>query len=121
MSELIDTSKHEKQVKKFDRKRERELNDIKKLVSLVEGRRFLWRILSEAGIYRNSFTGNSTTFYAEGRRSVGLFILEELMRAKPEAFAQMQQEYYSETRSQEVLDKIDEEKEKGERPWQTNQ
>lgn len=74
------------------RKRDREDGDLRKILSIPEGRRLIWKILSETGIYRSSFTGNSETFYNEGRRRIGLFILEEIMKVKPEAYTQMQQE-----------------------------
>jgi hypothetical protein len=48
--------------------------------------------MAEAGIFRSSFTGNSETFFNEGKRSIGLFVLDELMQAKPDAFALMQKE-----------------------------
>lgn len=112
MSDLIDTSKQDKFSKRDKLRLDRENNDIKKIVSIAEGRRFYWRLLGLCRTFKNSYTGNSTTFYNEGIRSVGLALLEMLMNAKPEAFAQMQQEFHSEQKSQEALDKIEEEKEK---------
>ena len=109
---LIDNSKQEKKNKKLEQRRIRELNDIKKVLSFVEGRRLLWRILGETGLYKSSFTGNSNTFYLEGKRAIGLFLISEMMESRPEAFAQMQQEFHSERKSQEMLDKIEEEKER---------
>lgn len=78
------------------REREKELNDIKKVLSFVEGRRLIWRILSKTGIYRLSFAESERlTDFNEGKRSLGLFLLDEVMEAKPTAFSQMQKEYYS--------------------------
>lgn len=48
------------------------------LLSLLknkEGRWFLMRMLDATGINSNSFTGNSTTFFNEGKRQVGLELL----------------------------------------------
>ena len=42
------------------------------------GQRVLKDILSEAGVFDSCFTGNSHTFYKEGRRDIGLRILELL-------------------------------------------
>ena len=47
--------------------RERELADIAWLLSDRRGRRFMWRVFSNAGIFRTSFTGNSETFFNEGK------------------------------------------------------
>lgn len=43
-----------------------------------EGRWFLIRLLDATGITANSFTGNSTTFYNEGKRQIGLEILARI-------------------------------------------
>lgn len=89
------TSKKEEQEKRLENEKlEREilLNDVRHVLSSVQGRRFVWRILDMAGVYRSSFTGNSTTFFNEGARNIGLRVLSDVMDAKPEAFLQMQQE-----------------------------
>lgn len=77
-------------------KRDRDLNDIRKVISTPEGRRFYWRLLGEGMIFKDGYVhgdaGYGTTFNA-GRRKVGLWALVELMDAKPEAYAQMQNEF----------------------------
>ena len=59
-----------------DKKRARqiEVNDIKWLMSNKAGRRIVLRLINEAGMSQLSFTGNSETFFREGRRSIGLLI-----------------------------------------------
>ena len=99
---MIDTSKQDKNRKRNERRRERELNDIKKLLSCVEGRRFIWRIFTEAGLYRNCFTGNSTSFFYQGKQSIAQWLLDEVMSADRNAFAQIQLEFYSEQKSLEI-------------------
>lgn len=89
------TSKKEEQEKRLENEKlEREilLNDVRHVLSSVQGRRFVWMILDMAGVYRSSFTGNSSTFFNEGARNIGLRVLSDVMDAKPEAFLQMQQE-----------------------------
>jgi len=112
MNELIDNAAQDKAKLKSDKRMEREDNDIRKLLTFVEFRRFIWRMLTFTGMYKTSFTGNSTTFFNEGMRSVGLFVLGMVMRASPMAFAQMQQEFYSERTSEELI-KQKEDLEKG--------
>ena len=51
------------------------------LMSLLEnkeGRWFLMRLLDATGINANSFTGNSHTFFNEGKRQVGLELLARI-------------------------------------------
>lgn len=66
--------------------------DLREVLALPAGRRILWWVLEEAGIYRSSFTGNNTTFYNEGMRQVGLLLLGKIVEAKPEAMIQMMTE-----------------------------
>ena len=61
--------------------RDRELHDLRSVMDSVEGRRFVWRLLSQAGVFRTSFTGNSTTFFNEGMRNMGLIVLADVQEA----------------------------------------
>jgi len=67
-------------------------SDFRDVLDLPAGRRILWWVLDVAGVYRSSFTGNSTTFFNEGRRDIGLMLLAKISEAKPEAILQMMQE-----------------------------
>lgn len=100
---IINTQSHDKEKKKSDRRQERDDNDLRKLLVQPEFRRFVWRLFTFTGMYRTSFTGNSTTFFNEGVRSVGLWFLGAVMRANKMAFAQIQQEFYSEATSEEII------------------
>jgi hypothetical protein len=72
--------------------RDRELNDFRFIVQTPEGRRYVWRLLSATGVFRTSFTGNSTTFFNEGMRNIGLMIMADLNEACPERYQQMMNE-----------------------------
>jgi hypothetical protein len=61
------------------------------LMGSKRGRRIVWGILEECGVFRTSFTGNSETFFREGRRAIGLWALD-LAAANPDIFAQMMAE-----------------------------
>ena len=58
--------------------REREINDLKCVMASANGRRFMWRLLEKAGIYKSSMTGNSQTFFLEGQRNIGLYLLAQI-------------------------------------------
>ena len=57
--------------------------NVQEVVKTRQGREVIWHILGLCNIYSDSFTGNSSTFYNEGRRSVGLQILQLLGDADP--------------------------------------
>lgn len=57
------------------------------------GRHFVWEVLEDAGIYRTSFTGNSTTFFNEGMRNMGLKVLARVRENCPEQAVLMESEH----------------------------
>ena len=77
--------------------RQVEANDLKWLMSSKQGRRLMWRWLGEAGVFRSSFTGNSETFFKEGKRSFGLFLLSEIGAHCPESHVEMMNEARAKT------------------------
>jgi hypothetical protein len=76
-------------------KRDREVADFKQVVSTKEGRRFIWRLLEEAGVYRSSFTGTSQTFFLEGQRNMGLLLIREIHEICPDVYTTMLKEQES--------------------------
>ena len=70
--------------------RERDLNDIKKVLKEPEGRRLLWRIMGAAETFLASPTD---------KRIIGLMLFNDIMKVAPEIFLQMQREYRSEQES----------------------
>lgn len=67
-------------------------DDFKWLMSEERGRRFVWDLLDRAGIYRTSMTGNSQTFFNEGRREFGLYIMALVNEYTPGQYAVMVEE-----------------------------
>lgn len=70
----------------------READDFKWLMADPRGRRVMWHLLSLAGVYQSSFTGNSETFFREGRRSMGLKIVDLIHTHCPDKYATMTKE-----------------------------
>ena len=75
-------------------RREVEINDLRFVLKHKEGRRFMWRLLSECGLYRDL---SPTMTEAEvrdaiGRRSVALFLIGEINEADETAYKRMQEE-----------------------------
>ena len=57
------------------------------------GRRVVWQLLADAGVFRSSMTVTpELTAFNEGRRSTGLALLADVSRLCPERFAEMQLE-----------------------------
>jgi len=50
------------------------------LLTTESGRWFIARLLKNEGLHSSGFTGNSGTFYNEGRRSVAVDIYENIKR-----------------------------------------
>ncbi len=59
------------------------------LLKTRSGRDFIWHVLSISNLYGDIFTGNSQTFYYEGKRAVGLEVLQLLEDVGKTAYAQL--------------------------------
>ena len=74
---------HEEQQRKAEEAqaeaRRVEIEDIQWLMANKQGRRVMWRLLGEAGVYRTSFNNSgSVTAFNEGKRQIGLVFLGEV-------------------------------------------
>lgn len=87
-----DEAKVQKRKTKAQLAREKELEDFKQILATKAGRAFLWRLLEWCGVYHTSFTGNSTTFFNEGKRDIGLKLIEEIFSADPKAYGLLREE-----------------------------
>lgn len=47
----------------------------RELLKTKVGKDFIWHVLSLCDLYGSHFTGNSSTFFNEGKRSIGLEVL----------------------------------------------
>ena len=64
--------------------RDQELEDIRNILSTKSGIRFFKRFAESGGLFSSSFTGNSGTYYNEGRRSIFLEFFGDIVEAAPE-------------------------------------
>lgn len=73
---------------------EQERKDLRAVLSTAEGRRFIWKMLGDAGVFRSSFVVGSpdTTAFNEGARNFGLVLLGAIMSDAPDKYLIMQKE-----------------------------
>lgn len=103
MDELI--QKNKEKVKREELRRIRELSDLRKVLSTVEGRRWWWRVASYAGAFQTPYTGeNNSTNFNCGKQSVGFFLLDEVLNANPATLNQIQREAKADAKRQEDED-----------------
>lgn len=56
-----------------------DIEDVRRLMGSKWGRRFVWRLLSKAGVFRPSFNVNAMTMaFNEGYRKFGTELLEQI-------------------------------------------
>jgi hypothetical protein len=79
--------------------------DLLVVMSTLAGRRFLWHLLDDrCQLHGGSFTGNSQTFFNEGRRSVAIELMQDIQRSVPEKYLDMVKEQLSEQRVRKQTD-----------------
>ena len=70
--------------------KEKETGDLRWVMSTKQGRRFMWRLLSRAGVFQSSFsTNNAVMAFNEGNRNAGLQQLNDVMEACPDRYTEM--------------------------------
>lgn len=56
-----------------------ELDDVRWLMSGKRGRRFMWRLLGDSGLFQQSFEGNTNwSIFNEGKRSIALKLYAQI-------------------------------------------
>lgn len=65
------------------------LENVRGLLATRGGKDVFWYILSLADVYGIQFNGDNTTFFNEGRRSVGVDVLALMADADPTAYARL--------------------------------
>lgn len=81
-----------RQIEESERAAEQARADMEWVMGDERGRRFLWSLLGDAGLYSLSYTGNSETFFREGARNLGLKLQSRMIEAAPKLYLQAQSE-----------------------------
>lgn len=71
---------------------EQATNDLRAVMGTPEGRRFMWGLLGETGLYRSSYHPSALIHFNEGQRSIGLSLLGRITADCPELYLTMQGE-----------------------------
>lgn len=83
---------HAKAVAHIERQAEQE--DLRKVMSTKNGRRFVYRLIERAGIHRTTFRESPTeSAFLEGQRDFGIFIEAEVNAACPNHYLTMLKEH----------------------------
>lgn len=81
------------EAKKQKLRRDNELNDLRLICETDHGRRFIWRLLEQAGVWRSTYTGEAlSAAFAEGKRNTGLMVFSDVMEACPDQYLAMAKE-----------------------------
>ncbi|HVW78516.1 MAG TPA: hypothetical protein VHB45_12945 [Alloacidobacterium sp.] len=96
-----DISKQQEDRRELDARkrllREKEIADIKWLMSSRRGRRIMWRLLEMSGPFRLSFDTNAMRMaFNEGNRNLGNQLFHEVMTLCPELYPVMVKEQQDE-------------------------
>ena len=81
-----DVSESEKEAKL---ERTQEIEDLKRILKTPHGIRFFQRFLIEGKVFNSTFTGNSNTFFLEGKRSLALKVFNDICEASPDKIAEI--------------------------------
>ena len=83
-----------------------ERQDVEAVLSTVAGRRFLWRVLSQAGIYKDIPTQNPEQMARQlGKRALGLWLLQIVGEAGEDQLFTMMKEAKARVKELELMAK----------------
>mgnify|MGYP000025237787 CR=1 FL=1 len=72
---------------------EREAADIRWLMESEQGRRIVWRILNQSGVFRSSFSSDALAMaFSEGNRNIGLQLMAQVHELCPDMYPEMVRE-----------------------------
>ena len=72
--------------------RDTEVSDFRFLMASTQGRRFVWRLLDKAGVFRSTFRTTGEGDFLEGMRNMGLLLLNDIHEICPEKYYVMVRE-----------------------------
>lgn len=79
--------------------REQFEQDLKWFLAHKQGRRIMWRWISEVGVFQPVYRPDAMEMsFAEGRRNVGLSLLNEILAVTPDSFTLMMKEAHDDAR-----------------------
>lgn len=89
-----DQAKQAKKEELVKHRREKELDMWRAVLKTYEGRAVLWEALERCTIFRFGFVSDSNLLhFNEGERSIGGWIMDELFKSDPAAYAKMRFEH----------------------------
>lgn len=71
---------------------EQATNDLRAVMGTPEGRRFMWALLGECGLFRSSYHPSALIHFNEGQRSIGLSLMARITGECPDLYLTMQGE-----------------------------
>ena len=77
---------------KAKQQRDQELADIKAVLAIPGGRRFLWRLLKKCKVFETIWHPSALIHYNSGQQDIGHYVQGEIVDASEEAYLQMMQE-----------------------------
>ena len=88
-----ETARRESAQLKARLRQETEEADYRCLMSTVQGRRIVWRMLERAGVFRSSFSSDAMAMaFNEGNRNSGLALLATVSNLSPAEYVEMMEE-----------------------------
>ena len=98
MSDVGDEKDYKKKKTAWELQKEKEEEYLRVVLSTVQGRDVMWRVLEFTGLYHTSYDRDAPheTSFREGKRQIGLLLLSEINNVDPLAFQLMQKEHLDE-------------------------
>ena len=91
---LSDKKEVDKASQKIALERRKEIDDIREVLSTLQGRRFLWRVMEKCKVFGSVWEPSAKIHYNAGKQDLGHFLLSEITDADEEKLFLMMKEIF---------------------------
>lgn len=81
------------------------VSDLGAVLAMPEGRRLIFSVIdAKCGTFGASYTGNSETFLREGKRAVGISLMQEIQTLFPKLYVEMLSEQFNLKQREQLIE-----------------
>ena len=87
-----DVKQIKRAAKKEDQIKREQENDVRYMLNDRRGRRFVWRMLTHAGVYNSIWVQSAEIHYKAGKQDFGHWLMAQVLEASEDAYTLMVKE-----------------------------
>ena len=101
---ILANEKAQRRIREIDNQRRHQADeDLKALMQVPAFRRFfIYQVDTTCGVFDQTFTGSSETYWREGKRAAGIALMQDIQRIAPDEYVQALTERHQAWRDEQI-------------------